>query len=118
MAQVNIQNLSILEGAAPAYAAATAAGDSFAVSEQDRKLVLHVRNGDAAAHTVTLDDINSPSLPGASSFDPDVAVNVPAGGDRFIQLDQLHRFRDRNTGLVNIGWSAATGMSFAVLRLR
>lgn len=118
MAQVNVQELSMLEALNPTYAAASAGGDTFVAREIDSKLLLHVKNGDAAAHTVTVDDINSTAPAGAQAFNPDPQFSIPAGENRLIALDQLHRFRDRETGLISLTWSAATGMTFAVLRVR
>lgn len=118
MAQVTVQELSMLQALDPAYAAATASGDTFVARETDSKLLLHVKNGDAAAHTVTIDDINSSAPPGAQAFNPDPQFSIPAGGNRLIALDQLHRFRDKDTGVISLTWSAATGMTFAVLRVR
>lgn len=117
MAEVAVQDVEALAGVAPNYAAASAGGDTVPVLETDRKLLLHVKNGDAAQHSVTIDDVRSVAPSGAQSYNPDPQISVPAGGERLIQLTQLGRFRDGN-GNINLSWSASTGMTFAVFRLR
>lgn len=116
MALKAIQNVSALEGVAPTYEAA--ANDDFITpTSGDDKLLLHVKNGDTAEHTLTIDDINSVAPPGAVTFDADVAIVVPAGEERMVELTQLHRF-ENDSGEVHLNWSTITGMTIGVFRLR
>lgn len=111
-----IQDVSLLAGTAPTYVAA--ANDDFITpGSSDSKLLLHIKNGDTAEHTLTIDDVNSEAPPGALTFDPDVAIVVPAGEERLVNLSQLHRFTDVN-GDIALNWSLITSMSVGVFRLR
>lgn len=112
----NIQDVSILAGMAPVYGAA-ANDDYITPSESDDKLLVHIKNTDTASHTLTIDDVNSTSPPGATSFDADVAVEVPAGEERMVELGQLHRFINES-GEVHFNWSAITSVTVGVFRLR
>lgn len=116
MPKIEIQDISALEDVQPAYAAA--AQDDFIVPPPgEQEMLLHVKNGDAAAHSVTIDDVQSSAPKGASQFDPDVVVNVPAGGEVMINLAQMGRFIDDN-GEIHLSYSVITGMTVAVFRLR
>lgn len=117
MAELNIQRVPTLDGLLPAYDAATGSGDHIVVTDSQTRLLVHVQNGDTAQHTVTFNDVNTSTPPGAAAFDPDVTIAVPAGEDRFINLTQLDRFRDPDTGRIDIAWSAATGMTIGVFEL-
>lgn len=81
------------------------------------RVILHVVNGDASPHTLTLDDPTSVSPVGASAFNPDVAIVVTNGESRFIgPIDR--RFADRDdTYRAELTWSATTGMTIAVIAL-
>lgn len=111
-----IQNVDALAGLAPTYAAAAA--DDYVVPEDgDGKLLIHVKNGDTAAHSLTIDDINTVSPIGAAAFNADVTVSVPAGAERMIQLTQLGRFKNAD-GQIHFDWSLTTGMTVGIFRLR
>jgi hypothetical protein len=97
-----------LSGLQPTYATAAGGGDQAPVGE---KLVLHVRNGDATAKTVTV------ATPGTVG---DLAVSdaqqvIPAAGAAFIPLKAV--FRDPATGRASITYSAVTSVTVAVLQL-
>lgn len=109
MAILNVQRIT-LNGIAPTFQAADAAGDEFANSGQ---AYLHVRNGGAADITVT---INS-QQPCNYGFDHDVQVSVPAGGERQIGPFLPGRFNDSN-GRVHVSYSAVTGVTVAVVELK
>lgn len=117
MANVSVQDLNLLEGVEAVYSAADGAGDTIVAEQGDSKLLLHIKNGDAAAHTVTVDDVNSRAPVGGQTFDPDVQVSVPAGAEVMAVLGQLGRFQN-DAGNISLSWSAVTGMTFAVLRVR
>lgn len=114
MAEQSIQNLDVV-GMVATYAAADGAGDTFpANAGSGRSLFIHVRNTDTAAHDVIVVDQQTPAPVGADAFDADVTVNVAAGGEAFIGPVGLRRFMDDN-GMINLDYSAATGMEIAVL---
>lgn len=97
-----------LGGLQPTYAAAAGAGDQAPIGE---KLVLHVRNDDASAKTVT---VATPGTVGGLAI-ADAAQVIPAGGDAFIPLKAT--YRDPATGRAAITYSAATSVTVAVLQL-
>lgn len=103
MAQLAIQKTS-LSGLGPTFAAADAAGDTFA---NDGRTVLHIKNGGAAAITATVDSIN----PCNYGFDHNAAVSVPAGGERVIGPFNQTRF-----GVTaSVAYSAVTSVTVAAL---
>jgi len=93
----------------PAYLT-PASADTFPVQPASRYLV-HVKNGSGASINVTLDDQSTGPV-GATSYNPDVVVAVPAAGERMILVDSL-RFRDPN-GNVNIAFSATATVTYAI----
>lgn len=111
MADLSVQDVNIF-GATPAYAAASAAGDRFQ-PRTTGAVLLHVKNGGASAQTVTMDDPTSRSPVGATAFDPDVSISIPAGGERMIAV--TNRFVDNN-GWVNLAWSGVTTVTLGVFR--
>lgn len=108
MALVNAQQIA-LAGLAAAYSAASAGGDEF---KPDDTIVLHVKNGSAAAITATI------VTPGTVVGQPigDIAVSVPAAGERFIGPFPREHFAAAD-GNADITWSAAASVTFAVLRV-
>lgn len=111
-----IQNVEALVGMAPVYEAA--ANDDFITpADGESKLLVHVKNNDTAAHTLTIDDVNSTAPVGATSFDADVAVDIPAGEERMVELTQLQRFKNES-GEIHFDWSAITSVELGVFRLR
>lgn len=116
MPQINIQEIAALEDIQPTYAAA--ANDDFIVPpEGEQEMLLHIKNGDGSAHTVTIDDVQSTAPKGASQFDADVVVSVPAGGETMVNLAQMGRFIN-DDGEIHLDYSMLTGMTVAVFRLR
>lgn len=106
MALLTTQPIQIT-GTAPSYAAAAAGGDK--VPPGNRTFV-HIKNGSAAAITATV------VVPGQMFGQelPDVAVSVPAGGDRMIGplVPQL-----AVNGNVDITYSAVTSVTIAALTI-
>lgn len=111
MALMTVQPIS-LAGLAPTYGAVTAS-DTF---PNDGKTYLHVKNGSGASINVTLDDVNTVSPPNATSFNPDVVVAVPAGGERIIGPVPPSRFNNA-TGLTTVTYSATTTVTAAAIQL-
>ncbi|BCJ86452.1 hypothetical protein [Effusibacillus dendaii] len=108
MAVLNVQDITA-SGITPSYTAAAAAGDSFA---NDGQTMLHVKNGDTAAHTVTIKSARQCN----QGFTHDLTVSVAAGSDKMIGPFSRDRFNDDN-GRVQITYDAVTGMTVAVLQL-
>lgn len=108
MATVDTQQIQ-RAGTAPAYSAASGGGDKF---RPDERTFLHVKNSDVAAHTVTV------ATPGTvlGLAVSDVAVSVPAGGERMVGPFPGEHFVGAD-GLAAVTWSAVTGMTFAVVRV-
>lgn len=96
-------------GMSPTFTAADAAGDTFAPGDD---VVLHVKNGSAAAVTVT---IASPTPCSQGSTHP-LAVSVPAAGERIIGPFPAGRFAQPSSGRVNVTYSAAASVTVAVYR--
>lgn len=95
-------------GLKPSYDSAAAGGDSFPRRSGDT--VLHVKNGDASQHTVTIVSQASPG-PGEASANEDVAI--PAGEERFIGPFP-EAFEDAD-GLVQITYDAVTSVTVAAI---
>lgn len=114
MAVLTVQDLN-LAGIAPAYVAAAAGGDTFK-PRGGRAAIIHVKNGGAGAITATVNDPTSVAPASAATFDPDVAVSVPAGGERVITLSPIDRFTDVN-GDVAVAYSGVTTVTVGVFRL-
>jgi hypothetical protein len=107
MAILSAQRLP-LGGLQPTYANAASGGDQAPTGE---KLVLHVRNDDASAKTVT---VATPGTVGGLAV-ADASQVIPADGDAFIPLKSS--FRDPMTGRAAITYSAVTSVTVAVLQL-
>lgn len=110
MAVLTVQQAA-LAGLNPTYAAAAAAGDSFA---NDGKIVLHVKNTNAAARTVTVAS-QRPASPGLAPANN--AVSIPATtGERLIGPFDPIIWND-STGSVLITYSADAGVTIACVRI-
>ena len=116
MADLTIQETSE-GGLAASYVAAAAAGD--AVLNLGGDVILHVRNGDASSHTVTVTaQATSREVAGFGAMTKgDAAVAVPAGNDRFIGPFPTGAFNDAN-GKVQIAYDAVTAMTVAAIRVK
>lgn len=108
MALLTVQRTN-LNGVAPSFVAADAAGDSFVNSG---RAYWHVKNADTVDKTVT---VNS-QTPCSQGFDHDAVVTVPAGGERIIGPFAKNRFDDAN-GQVQITYSAVTSVTVAVVEV-
>ncbi|MFD6432820.1 hypothetical protein [Streptomyces venezuelae] len=107
MAILSAQRLP-LGGLQPTFAAAAGGGDQAPCGE---KLLLLVRNGDAASKTVTL------ATPGSVGDLPiaDAQQVIPASGSAMFPLKAV--FRDPVTGRAGITYSAVTSVTVAVVQL-
>lgn len=96
-------------GLNPTYSPA-ASGDTVDVGEH---VVLHVKNAGGSPVTLTL------TTPGnvAGLAVADLAVTIPAGGERFVGPVGADLFRDSADGKAHLSWSATTSVTFAVLAL-
>jgi len=108
MAALSVQAASLV-GLTPSFGAAAAGGDSFANTGKE---FLHVKNGHSGSQTVT---VNS-QTPCNYGSDHDVAVAVPAGGERIIGPFPKDRFNDAN-GLAQLTYSGVTLLTIAVVRV-
>ena len=111
MAVLTAQQVS-LAGLGPSYVAAAAGGDSFS---NDGNTLIHVKNTDAAAKTVTVASqrLATPGLAPSNN-----AVSVPATtGERIIGPFDPLVWNDTN-GSVQLTYSAVTGVTIAAIRTR
>lgn len=111
MADLSVQKV-VLDGITPSYSGADAAGDRYRGRDGGSHTILHVKNGDTASHTVTIDDPTTQQPKGAVAFDPDVAVSVPAGEERMVLVD-TRRFANVNDW-VNLSYDDVTGVTVGV----
>ena len=110
MAVLSIQTVT-RAGIAPTYAAAAAGGDKFA---PDIDTVLHVKNASAGALTVT---VVTPRQTSYGSDIADVAVSVPAAGERLIGPFPTEHFAGTADGLADITYSGVTSLTVAALKV-
>lgn len=109
MATVAAQQVQ-LAGTTPAFAAASAGGDSFV---PDDDVILYVKNGSAGSINVTI--VTPGTVVGQAIGD--VVVAVPAAGERVIGPFPPSHFADSADGLADITWSASASVTFAVLKV-
>lgn len=110
MAVLTVQQVA-LTGLTPAYAAATAGGDSFS---NDGEVMLHVKNTNGAARTVTVTS-QKPATPGLAPSNNVVVVPLTVG-DKMIGPFDPTVWNDTN-GLVQVTYSAETGVTVAAIRI-
>lgn len=99
-----------LAGLAPTYVAANVGGDTFGPGNN---VCIHVKNGSAGALTVTL--VTPGNVVGQAVAD--VAVSVPAGGERLIGPLPGSLFARAADGLGDITYSGVTSLTVAVFEL-
>lgn len=110
MATRTVQTAS-LTAVAPGPFSADVAGDKFAIPLTG-PVHLRIINGSGASITCTIDDPNSASPSGATSFNPDVVITVPASSTRVVKIDDRQRFTNSADSLVALAWSAVTSVTF------
>lgn len=99
-------------GLAPTFAAAAAGGDKFAGTKDT---VLYVKNGGGSAVTVT---IVTPKEAFAGAAIADIAVPVPAAGERVIGPFPASNFNDPADGLTSVIYSGVTSVTVAALQVQ
>ncbi len=115
MAALTIQTIGEA-GVQSTYAAATSGGDTARNDNGD--VFLHVKNGDASSHTVTVTaQTASATVPGmGTTTKANVAVAVPAGEERMIGPFARLAFNDASND-VAITYDDVTAVTIAALRL-
>jgi hypothetical protein len=99
----------IPQGITPTFTAATAGGDKVMPG---MTTFIEVKNASGASINVTLDDTLSTGPSGASQFNADVVVAVPATtGDKMIGPIDPARFSAVADGLCPIAYSAAASVT-------
>jgi hypothetical protein len=96
-----------LSGLQPEYDPASGGGDTAPIGNN---IVLHVKNGDASPHTVT---VATPGTVGGLAI-ADAQQVIPAGGDAFIAMRSVYR---QANGRAAITYDAVTGVEVAVVQL-
>lgn len=113
MATLTVQKVAE-SGLSASYSVAAAGGDTFQNSSDDR-VFLHVKNGDAVSHTVTI--AASPSTYTQAGLGKltksDISVTVSASGDQFIGPIALGAFGANP----DIQYDAVTGVTLAAIKL-
>jgi len=104
----NINTPVVNPSAAPTTNVITAAGDQFAAEFNARYLV-RFNNGSATPANIVVDDPTAVTPTGATAFNPDVTIAVPAGEVRELVLDAA-RFRNSSG---NIVWTYSANMTNA-----
>lgn len=106
MALLTQQSLAVT-GTTATYSAVSASDSVTPDSGQ----LLHVKNGSGASVTVTV------VIPGTTwgQANPDIAVTVGAGADKFIPLYPAQA--DASTGLITVTYSATTSITAALLKV-
>lgn len=107
MADLDAQRMT-LSGLQPTYSSAAAGGDTAPVGSD---VFIHVKNGDASAHTVT---VATPGTVGDLAI-ADAAQAIDAGEEAFIPMRAT--YRNAATGRASITYDAVTSVTIAVLQL-
>jgi hypothetical protein len=109
MATLGTQAIA-LAGLNPTYAAATGGGDKCEVGD---RVFLHVKNGSGSPITVTLTSVAAVRGQAVAN----VTVSVPAAGERMIGPLNADLLQNASDGLCAIGYSSATTVTVAALRI-
>ncbi|WP_411078521.1 hypothetical protein [Streptomyces sp. cmx-10-25] len=109
MATLSTQTIA-LAGLAPAYTAAAGGGDKCEVGDRN---FLHVKNGSGSPVTVTL--TATATVRGQAVAN--LTVSVPASGERMIGPLAPDLLQNAVDGLCGIGYSSATTVTVASLRI-
>lgn len=106
MADLVAQQMA-LSGLQPTYTAAAAGGDTAPIGNG---IVLHVKNGDASSHTVT---VATPGTVGGLAV-ADATQTIPAGSEAFIPMRSEYR---QANGRSAITYDGVTSVTVAVVQL-
>lgn len=101
----NINPPVVNPGAAPLTNVIAAAADQF-TAEFGRKYLVRFNNGSATPANVVLDDPTAVTPAGATAFNPDVTVNIPAGQARTMWMDAVRFANGSNV----IAWTYSASM--------
>jgi hypothetical protein len=107
---VTVQNPS-LTGIAPGPINADATGNTFSPLGSGTHFIRAI-NGSGSPITMTIDDPNTVGPDGATAFNPDAAITIPAGATRQVKIASIARFQNPTTGKVTLAWSSATTVTF------
>lgn len=97
-------------GLSPAYSAASAGGDAF---KPGATTFAHVKNASAGAITATF--VTPGQVSGLAVAD--LAVSVPAAGERMVGPLSADLFHDQTDGLADVTWSASASVTVAIVSL-
>lgn len=105
----NINTPVVNPSAAPTTNVITAAADDF-VAEHGAVYLVRFVNASATPGNVVIDDPNAVTPVGATAFNPDVTVAIPAGETREVKMD-ANRFRNGTSG--KIAWTYSANITNA-----
>lgn len=109
MAVLAVQDI-VRAGLDPVFSAADVGGDQ--VPNADNMIFIHVKNGDASAHTVTVTSY-APDTPGRQSKDE--VISVPASGERMAGPYPTNPFNNAQSQ-INVTYDAVTNVTIAAIR--
>ena len=98
----------------PTYTAADAVNGMSVAADETERIILHVKNGDTAAKTVTVKAGANP--PAWRAGVGDLEVSVAAGTNQYIGPFESARF-EQTGGALWVDFSAATSTTVAAYRL-
>ena len=110
MAAITVVQVALTGLVNPTFTAATAAGDTFT---NDGNTIYIIKNGGGGSITATFDDTLSITPVGATAFNADVDVVIPAGQDAYIGQFLLARFGSS----VTVTLTLDTSVTVAALRI-
>jgi hypothetical protein len=93
------------------YASAAPGGDKIKPGE---RTFIHVKNGGGGSVTVTVNDTKTARPEGAVAFDPDLAVEIAPGSEKFIGPIRSDRFAGGD-GNASIAYSGTTSVTVAAI---
>lgn len=109
MAILASQNV-VSAGLAPTYVAAAAGGDEYTPGATT---FVHIKNASAGALTATV--VTHATFSGYAVAD--LAVSIPAAGERMIGPLAADVFRDPATGRGNVTYSGVTSLTIAIVSI-
>lgn len=110
MATLSVQSVS-RSGLNASFASAAAGGDQFTWGA---RRFIHIKNGDASSHTLTVASQYASDPQGLTSAD--LTVSIPAGEERMVGPFSERAFADSD-GNVQLSYDAVTSVTVAVLEV-